>query len=202
MEASSLQKNRGYRARALVKFTGEAYSLRLVAMDSESGEYGRLDIDISKPSRKADFSDILLGKLVDKERIQEFRDYSKERYNLDKDLYKLLKVDDKLLIPSTNNSFNQGEKITFCLIHKIPEKGKKRYKNVKVVAYLSLDKEGQITETNLQVSRKKVEKHYRQYYGTIDTRDLTPGKYRIEIDLKDANNSIITATDAYFEIKE
>jgi hypothetical protein len=200
VELSSPQKDRGYRARALVKFTGEGKSLRLVAMDSESGEYGRLDIDMNKPLRKTDFSDILLGKLVDKERIQEFRDYSEARYNLKKDLYKLLALDKKLIIPSANNTFSQGEKITFCLIHKIPEKESKRYKNVKVAAYLSLDKEGQITEITLPVRSKKAEKHYSQYYGIIDTSDLTPGKYRIEIDLKDANNSIITATDAYFEL--
>jgi VWFA-related protein len=200
LEASSPQKNRGYRARALVKFTGEGKSLRLVAMDSESGEFGRLDIDISKPSSKADFSDILLGNLVDKERVQEFRDYSEDRYNLDKDLYKLLKVDDELLIPSTNNTFNQGEKIAFCMIYKIPKEQSKRYKNCKAFAYLAPDKEGQITEITLPVSSKKVAKHYRQYYGTIDTSDLTPGKYRIEIDLKDANNTPIIATDACFEL--
>jgi hypothetical protein len=45
-----------------------------------------------------------------------------------------------------------------------------------------------------------VEKRYYQYYGTIDTSELTAGKYRIEIDIKDASNSIITATDAYFKI--
>jgi hypothetical protein len=45
-----------------------------------------------------------------------------------------------------------------------------------------------------------VEKRYRQYYGTIDTSSLRPGKYRIEIDLRDASNSIIAATDACFKI--
>jgi VWFA-related protein len=199
---SSPQKDKGYRARALVKFTGEGKTLRLVAMDSESGNFGKIELDIGKTSGKTDFSDILLGNLVDKKRILEFRDYSEDRYNLKKYLYKLLALDKKLIIPSVNNTFSQGEKITFCLIHKISEKESKRYKNVKVVAYLSLDKEGQITEINLPVSMKKVEKHYRKYYGTIDTSDLKPGKYRIEIDLKDANNSIIVATDAYFEIKE
>jgi VWFA-related protein len=200
VECSSPQKDKGYRARALVKFTREGKSLRLVAMDSESGEYGRLDIDINESSEKTDFSDILLGKLADKKRTHEFREYSEARYNLKKELYNLLSVNDQVIIPSVNNAFSAGENITFCLIHKIPEEQAKRYKNVKAVAYLSLDKEGQITEITLPVRSKKVEKHYRQYYGTIDTSSLRPGNYRIEIDLKDANNSIITATDAYLKL--
>jgi VWFA-related protein len=200
VEVPSPQIESGYRARALVKFTGEGKSLRLVAMEGESGKYGRFDVDINESSEKRDFSDILLGNLVDKKRIHEFRDYSEDRYNLDKDLYKLLKVDDELLIPSTNNTFSQSEKIIFCLIHKILEKEYKRYKNVEVAAYLSLDKEGQITEIKLAVRSKKVEKHYRQYYGTIDPAEFEAGRYRLEIDIKDSHNLPIAAFDTYFKI--
>jgi VWFA-related protein len=200
VEVSSSQKGSGYRARALVKFTKEGKSLRLVAMDSENGEFGRFDIDISKSLVKSNFSNVILGRLLEKDRLHEFRDYSKAQYNLKKDLYKLLALDKKLIIPSANNIFSKSEKITFCLIHEIPKEQSKRYKNCKAFAYLAPDKEGQITEITLPVSSKKVEKHYLQYYGTIDTINLKAGKYRIEIDLRDANNSIIAATDTYFKI--
>ncbi len=200
VEFSSPQRDKGYRARALAKFTREGKSLRLVAMDSESGEFGRFDVDISESSEKRNFSDILLGKLVDKKRIHEFQDYSEARYNLKKDLYKLLILDQKLIIPSVSNNFSQGEKITFCLIHKIPEKESRRYKKVKVAAYLSLDKEGQITEINLPVSIKKVEKHYLQYYGKIDPSKSEVGRYRLEIAIKDSHNLAIAAFDTYFKI--
>jgi hypothetical protein len=169
-------------------------------MDSESGEYGRFDVDINESSEKRDFSDILLGKLVDQKRVLEFQDYSEAQYNLKKDLYKLLALDKKLIIPSANNTFSQGEKITFCLIHKIPEKESKRYKNMKVAAYLSLDKEGQITEINLPVRSKKVEKHYRQYYGSIDPSKSEAGRYRLEINIKDSHNLPVAAFNTYFKI--
>jgi len=71
---------------------------------------------------------------------------------------------------------------------------------VKVAAYLSLDKEGQITEINLPVSIKKVEKHYLQYYGKIDPSKSEVGRYRLEIAIKDSHNLAIAAFDTYFKI--
>jgi VWFA-related protein len=192
----------GYVVRILAKLPEGEKSFRFVAMDSESGKFGRFDIDMSRESGKLDLSNIILGRLVEKKHVFQFRDYSEAMYNVKKKLYNLLLVNDQVIIPSVNNAFNAGENITFFLIHKVPEGQAKRYKNVKAVAYFSMDKEGQITEITLPVSSKKVAKHYRQYYGTIDTINLKKGKYRIEIDLKDANNSIIAATDAYFKIAE
>jgi VWFA-related protein len=200
VEASSFQKNIAYRARALVKFTGEGKSLRLVAMESESGKFGKIELDIGKTSGKTDFSNILLGKLVDKNMMHEFRDYSEARYNLDKDLYKLLKVNDEFLIPSANNTFSPGEQIAFCLIHKIPEEQSKRYKNHKAMAYLAPDREGQVTEIKIPLRIKKVKKYYLQYYGTIDPSKSEAGRYRLDINIKDAHNLPIAAFDTYFKI--
>ncbi len=176
--------------------------LKQTVMDYKTGEYGRFDITIDDRTSRPNFSELMLGRLLHDGLYYDYKKESEDHFSLKKYLYDLLSIGDSKIIPSDNNSFSPGEQITFCLIHKIPEKESKRYKNVKAVAYLSLDKEGQITEINLSVRIKKVKKRYYQYYGTIDTSNLTPGKYRIEIDLKDANNSIIAATDAYFKIVE
>jgi VWFA-related protein len=175
-------------------------TLKQAVMDYQTGEYGRFDITIDDRTSQPNFSELILGRLLPDGLYYDYKNESEDHFSLKKYLYDLLSIGDSKIIPSVDNSFSSGEHITFCLIHKIAKEQAKRYRNVKAVAYLSLDKEGQITEIALPVSSKKVEKHYRQYYGTIDTKDLASGKYRIEIDLKDANNSIIEATDAYFEL--
>jgi VWFA-related protein len=201
-DKNMLKAAHGYVVRILAKLPEGEKSFRFVAMDSESGKFGRFDIDMSRESGKSNLSNIILGRLVEKKHVFQFQDYSEAQYNLKKDLYNLLSVNDKVIIPSVNSAFNAGENITFCLIHKIPEEQSKQYKNHKAMAYLAPEKEGPVTEIKIPLRIKKVKKRYYQYYGTIDTSNLTLGKYRIEIDLKDANNSIIAATDAYFKIVE
>ncbi len=193
-----LKVSSGYVLRVLGKFTEEGKALRLVAMDIESGEYGKHEIDISKSSVKSNFSKIILGRLLEKERIYEFRDYSEARYNLEKNLYKLLSINKQPIVPSANNTFSSGEQITFCLLHKIPKNQAKKYKNQKAQAYLSPERETH--KSKLPVHIKKIGKDYYQYYGTIDTTNLATGRYKIEVDLLNSQNSIITATDAIFEI--
>jgi VWFA-related protein len=178
-------------------------TLKQTIMDYETGEYGRFDITINEGSSHSNFSELMLGRLLhDGLYYDDYKEESEDHFSLKKYLYDLLSIGDNKIIPSADNSFNSGEHITFCLLHKIPEEQSERFKNVKILAYLSLDKEGQVTEIKLPVHIKKVKKRYYQYYGTIDTGGLAAGTYRIEIDIKNATNSIIAATDAYFEIKE
>ncbi|TKJ28936.1 hypothetical protein CEE39_09705 [bacterium (candidate division B38) B3_B38] len=54
-----LSSTHGYVVRLLTRLPQGKKSLRLAAMNDETGEYGRYDIDISKSPKRADFSNIL-----------------------------------------------------------------------------------------------------------------------------------------------
>jgi VWFA-related protein len=195
-----LKTSQEYTFRILTKLPKGKNSLRLVTMDCGSGEYGRLEINISEDSRASAFSNIILGELAERKLCHELKDYSEALYNLKKELYNLLSIKDSIIIPSVSNCFKSGENVTFCLLHKIPKNQAKKYKNQKPQAYLYPDREGETHKSKLPVHIKKIGKDYYQYYGTIDTSNLALGKYKIEINVVDSQNSIIRAIDTIFEI--
>jgi len=195
-----LSSSHGYVVRVLAKLPAGNKSLRLAAMDSETGEHGRYDIDISKYLERSDFSNILLGRLLEEGPFYEYRDYSEARFNLEKEFYNLLSVNKSIIIPSVNNTFSIGEQVVFCLIRKIPSEQSKIYDKHKVIAYLSPIENEETMKIKLPVFPKKVIKSYRQYYGTIDTANLKIGRYRLKIDVNDENNALITELEANLQI--
>ncbi|MDH5715788.1 MAG: hypothetical protein OEZ30_09515, partial [Candidatus Aminicenantes bacterium] len=188
----------GYVVRVFAKMPEGIKSLKLVAMDGETGEYGRYDVDISKALERSDFSNILLGRLIEGGPFYEYREYSEARFNLKKELYNLLSINDSLIIPSVNNTFRPGEQVAFCLILKIPPEQSTRYE--KVTASLSLIGNDEAIKIELPILLKNVDKDYRQYYGIISTANLKIGRYRLKFDIKDANNVAIAELEANLEI--
>ena len=191
-----LSSTHGYVVRLFTRLPEGKKTLRLAAMNDETGEYGRYDIDISKYPVMTDFSNILLGRLLEEGMFSEYRDYSESQANLKKELYDLLSIDNSIIIPSVNNTFSPGEQVVFCLIRKIPPKQSKKYE--KVTASLSpVEEDETIT---LPVFRKKVGKNYRQYYGIINTADMKKGIYQLRVDVKKWDNSPVAAMAADLEI--
>lgn len=199
-EKNKIKTSHGYKARVLAKIQRGKKLLKLVAMNNETGKYGKAQVEIDDDSTRGFFSPIIMGKLLSKDMVYEYRDYSEALYDIEKDFYKLLSIKDQIIIPLLNRTFEIGDKISFCLIHKIPEKQSKRYKNHQAMAYLASEREGQVTEIKIPLHIKKVKKQYRQYYSTIDTSNLSAGDYRIEVYIADADNTIIRIADAYFKI--
>jgi len=195
-----LSASHGYVVRIFSKLPEGNESLRLVAMDSNTGEHGRFNIDISKYPERPDFSNILLGRLLEEGPFYEYRDYSEARFDLKKELYNLLSVNDSIIIPSVNNTFRLGEQVTFFLIRKIPSKKSKVYDKQKVIAHLSPVENDETVKIKLHVLRKKVLKNYRQYYGIINTTNLKIGDYKLTLDIKDENNSPIEKLEANLQI--
>ena len=188
----------GYVVRVFAKMPEGNKSLRLVAMNDETGEYGKYDIDISKALERTDFSTILLGRLLEEGPFYECREYSEARFNLKKELYNLLSINDSLIIPSVNNTFRPGEQVAFCLIRKIPPEPSTRYE--KVTASLSLIGNDEAIKIELPILRKNVDKNYRQYYGIINTADMKRGIYRLTVDVKKWDNSPVAEMAADLEI--
>ena len=195
-----LSASHGYVVRLLTRLPEGKKTLRLAAMNDETGEYGRYDIDISKYRERADFSNILLGRLLEEGMFSEYRDYSESQANLEKEFYDLLSIDKSILIPSVNNTFQLGEQVAFCLIRKIPPQQSKKYDKQKVIANVSSIETGEDIKIKLPILRKKVLKNYRQYYGIINTNNLEIGRYRLKLDIKDANDSLIAQLEANFQI--
>jgi len=186
--------------RVLAKLPEGNKSLRLAAMDSKTGEHGRYDIDISKYPERSDFSNILLGRLLEEGPFYEFQDYSEARFDLKKELYNLLSIGNSVILPSVNNTLLPGEHVAFCLIRKIPPQQSKKYDKQKVIAYLCPIENDETIKIKLPVLRKKVLKNYRQHYGIINTTNLKIGRYRLKIDIKDADNSPIAELEANLQI--
>ena len=186
--------------RVLAKMPEGQKSLRMVVMDGETGEYGRYDVDIGEYPERTDFSNILLGRLLEEGPFYECRDYSQVRFNLKKELYNLLSMSNRIIIPSINNTFRLGEQIAFCLIRKIPPEQSKKYDKQKVIAKVSSIETGEDIKIKMPILRKKVLKNYRQYYGIINTTNLKIGRYQLKLDIKEADDSIIAAWEANFEI--
>ncbi|TKJ30737.1 hypothetical protein CEE39_07975 [bacterium (candidate division B38) B3_B38] len=188
----------GYVVRVFAKMPEGNKSFKLVVMDGETGEYGKYDIDISKALERSDFSHILLGRLLEEGPFYEYREYSEARFNLKKEFYNLLSINDSLIIPSVNNTFRPGEQVAFCLIRKIPPEQSTRYE--KVTASLSPIGNDEAIKIELPILRKNVDKDYRQYYGIINTANLQIGRYRLKVDIKDANNLAIAELEANLDI--
>jgi VWFA-related protein len=199
-EEKRIKTSHGYKAIVLIKIPRGKKLLKLVAMNNETGKYGKAILDIAGDSKEKFFSPIIMGELSSKDTVYEYRDYSEALYDIEKDFYKLLSIKDRIIIPSLNRTYKIGDKISFCLIHKLPEKQLKQYENHKIYVYILPDKKDQITEIKLPIHIKKVKRHYLQYYGTIDTENLQQGNYRVEICITDADNTIIKIADAYFKI--
>jgi VWFA-related protein len=196
--------NYGYVVRVLVNLPTGEKSLRLVTMDSESGEYGKVDLDIWEQIGSPTFSKIMLGRLMGKGRYFEGKEHSEVLFNVKKQLYNLLSINNSIIIPSTDNIFQSGEKVAICFIQKSSE-ASKNDKNLKITANLSyLDGEKGAEKINapipLNLQREKVQKDYFQYYGIIDANRLAAGEYRLEINIMDDNNKLLDAMGTNFKI--
>jgi len=199
-DEDKLSASHGYVLRLITKLPEGGKILRLAAMDEKTGEYGIYDVDISKYPKRSDFSNILLGRLLEEGPFYECREYCGARFDLKKELFDLLSVNNSIIIPSINNTFRHEGRVAFCLIRKIPPKQSKRYDKHKVIAYLSPIENEETMKIKLPVHRKKVLKNYRQYYGIINTTNLKIGRYRLKLDIKDANNYPVAELEANLQI--
>jgi VWFA-related protein len=194
----------GYVVRVLVNLPAGEKSLRLAAMDSENGDYGKIDLDVREQISNPVLSKIMLGRLMSRGRYFEAKDHSEMLFNIKKQLYDLLSINNSIIIPSTDNIFQSGEQVAICLVQKISEAWKND-KNLKIIANLSyLGSEEGSEKINapipLHLTRATVQKDYFQYYEVIDTNRLAAREYRLEINIMDEGNKLIDAMGTYFTI--